>query len=232
MKNLLLLFLLLLSIPFILNLYHGYLKPVSGDKIDIINCDRLSHMLKPHIDDMIQVIENHGKFLSTKNNFNKSEGFKIVRSDIKPHLPNVFEIIDEYVKNIKVDGMKMANCDTEKYCWFLRLYNRDGHFLDWHYDNNFTSGLRYTYVCNIYVSDNNESQFLVKNDTNKMRVINNTSGQGVFYNGSEVKHAISKQNKNATRIALVVPFYEHDKLTYIGRWRKWARDIIYSTLKL
>jgi hypothetical protein len=65
-----------------------------------------------------------------------------------------------------------------------------------------------------------------------MRVINNTSGQGVFYNGSEVKHAISKQNENATRIALVVPFYEDDKLTYIGRWRKWARDIIYSTLKL
>ena len=231
-KRLLILLLIIFLFPFLLNLWHGYLKPAVEDEIDIIECKSLSESLRPHIDEMIPVIEEHGKSLNTKNNFNKSEGYKIVRNDIKTHLPHVFEIVENYLKSIEVKNMKMANCDTEKYCWFLRLYNKEGHFLDWHFDNNFTSGLRYTYVCNVYVSDNNESQFMVKNKHNRMRVISNTTGQGVFYNGSKVKHAISSQNKDAIRIALIVPYYENHTLTFIGAWRKWARDIIYSTLKL
>ena len=223
--------------PFLLNLYDGYLKPASDDKISIIDCKHLSNSLEPYYKEIIDITEKHGNALSSKIwyskiNLNKSKGFEIVRKDVQEHLPLVFEIIEKYVRSLKVENMKIANCNTEKYCWFLRLYNKEGDFLDWHFDNNFSHGLRYTYVCNIYTSKNNESQFLIKSKNNRMRVVVNSTGNGVFYNGNTVKHAISRQNKNAIRIALIIPFYENDKLTLIGSWRKWARNIIYSTLKL
>jgi len=227
-----LLIIIIFLIPFLLNYWHGYLKPAEEDEIGAVDCKNLSESLKPHVGDIIRVIVNHGKSLDAKNNFNTTEGYKIVRNDIKTHLPQVFEIIENYLKRIEVEHMSMADCDTEQYCWFLRLYNKEGHFLDWHFDNNFTSGLRYTYVCNVFTSDNNQSQFMVKNKNNRIRVISNTSGQGVFYNGSKVKHAISSQHNDAIRIALIVPYYEKHDLTFMGKWRKWARDIIYSNLTL
>tara|TARA_Y100000389_G_scaffold197861_1_gene233270 strand:+ start:1540 stop:2151 length:612 start_codon:yes stop_codon:yes gene_type:complete len=203
----------------------------------VIDCKCLSKSLEPYLTEIIDVTEKYGnalhsKILFSKINLNKSEGFKIIRRDVQRHLPQVFEIIEKYVKGLKVDNMKIANCNTEKYCWFLRLYNKEGHFLDWHFDNNFSYGLRYTYVCNIYTSKNNESQFLVRGKNNRVKVMVNSTGNGVFYNGSTVKHAISNQNNNAVRIALIIPFYENDKLTSMGAYRKWARDITYSTLKL
>jgi len=220
-----------LLFPFSLSLSLHLRRP-KDDYVDTIDCKNLNQHLTPYIDEIINVIQEQGKFLDGKSNFNSVEGYKIVRNDIKKHLPEVYEIIERYVRSIKVDNMNMANCDNEKYCWFLRLYNKEGHYLDWHFDNNFTTGKRKTYVCNIYVSDENESHFLVKNKNNITRVITSKNGEGVLYNGSDVKHAISSQIKNGVRISLIVPFYENDKLTIIGKWRMWARDIMYSILKL
>ena len=232
MKYVVLVLIMVFIIPVSLNFYHGYLKPACDDKVSMVNCQNLSNNLEPHIDEITHVMEQHGTALKTKYNFHSSEGFKMVRADVKSLLPHVFEIIEDHAKRLKIQGLEMSNCDVEKYCWFLRLYNREGHFLDWHFDNNFSSGSRYTYVCNLHTSANNESQFLTLNKNNRIHVIPNVTGQGVFYNGSEVKHAISRQNANATRIALVIPFYENHTPTLIGAWRKWARGIIYSTLKL
>jgi hypothetical protein len=224
-----LLVLLLLLVPFLLNAWHGYFKPAQNSDVQRVDCSYVQDTLRPHVDDIIRVMETHGNKLS---NPSASEGYKIVRDELKKYLPDVYARIEKYVSTLEYEGMRPMDCDEEKYCWFLRLYNKDGHFLDWHFDNNFTSGLRYTFVCNVFVSPCNTSHFLTRDNRNRMRVVQSEPGSGVIYNGTDVKHAISSQTNDCVRIALIVPLYENANVTLLGAWRKWARGIMYRHLKL
>lgn len=218
--------------PFLLNTWHGYLKPAQTSEIHQTDCSYIQNKLRHHIDDIIKVIESRGTKLESTSNSNSSEGYKIVRNELQKYLPEVFMIIDEYVSSLSYNDSKPVSCDKDKYCWFLRLYNKDGHFLDWHFDNNFTVGLRHTFVCNIFISTCNSSHFMTKDVNNRMHVIPSESGSAVIYNGTDVKHAISSQTDNCARVALIVPMYENEHITFIGKWRKWARSIMFHYLKL
>jgi hypothetical protein len=218
--------------PFLLNTWHGYLKPAQKSEIQHMDCSYIQGKLRPYIDDIIKVIERRGTKLDSTYNSNSSEGYKIIRNDMKKYLPEVFMIIEEYVSSLRYNESKPVSCDKDKYCWFLRLYNKDGHFLDWHFDNNFTVGPRHTFVCNIFISKCNTSHFMTKDMNNRIHIISSESGSGVIYNGTDVKHAISSQTDDCVRVALIVPMYENEHMTFIGRWRKWARGIIYHHLKL
>ena len=231
MKYILILVFIIVS-PFLLNAWHGYFKPAQDSEIHHVDCSYIQNKLSHHIDDIIKVIESRGTKLESTYNSNSSEGYKIVRNDIKKNLPEVFKIIEEYVSSLNYNGARPVNCDKDKYCWFLRLYNKDGHFLDWHFDNNFTTGMRHTFVCNVFVSKCNTSHFMTKDRNNRMHIVPSDSGSGVIYNGTDVKHGISSQKDDCVRIALIVPMYENEHMTMLGTWRKWARGIMFHHLKL
>lgn len=226
------LLLIIIIFPFLLNVWNGYFKPPQNSVIHSTDCSYIEKKLNPHIDEIIKVIESRGNKLESGFNLNTSEGYKIVRNEIKKYLPEVYTIIEEYVSKLKFNESRMMDCNKDKYCWFLRLYNKNGHFLDWHFDNNFTRGVRYTLVCNVFVSKCNTSHFMTKDRNNRMHIIPSESGYGVIYNGTDVKHAISSQTDDCVRIALVVPMYENENLTFLGAWRKWARGIMYHYFKL
>ena len=137
-----LLLLILLVLPFLVNVWHGYLKPAQSGKFKEIDCSEISNSLNPYVNDIVHVAKQHGN----KSTSNMVEGYKITRSTIRDRLPNVFTIIEKYVSGLKNKKVKPADCEKEQYCWFLRLYDQSGHYIDWHFDNNFTSGLRKTYV--------------------------------------------------------------------------------------
>lgn len=223
---------LVFALPFLLNAWHGYFKPATNADIHHVDCTGIQDSLRQHVDDIITLMETHGNKLDSASNSNASEGYKIVRDDIKKYAPEVYTIIEKYVSTLRHDDMTPMDCDKEKYCWFLRLYNKDGHFLDWHFDNNFTRGMRYTFVCNIFTSTCNTSQFMTRDRRNRMHVVQSEAGSGIIYDGTNVKHAISSQTDDCVRIALVVPLYENEDMTLLGRWRKWARGVTYHHLKL
>ena len=54
----------------------------------------------------------------------------------------------------------------------------------------------------------------------------------MVYNGSDVKHSVSKQQNGCTRISLIIPLYENDSVTPLGWFRRIARNISDSVLKL
>ena len=116
---------------------------------------------------------------------------------------------------------------------FLRLYKNENDRLDWHYDNNFTKGLRYTLVIPLYVDDCNTSHFMIKDrKTGFEQVIPVNVGEGVLYNGSDVYHKISPQTKGCKRLVLIIPFYEDYSMSFIGKCRHHARSFIYQFLTL
>ena len=184
--------------------------------------------MNPYVNDIIKLIEEHGN----KTSAGPVEGYKLVRSTVKEKLPQVYKIIEDYVSKIDTDGLKPANCEREQYCWFLRLYNKKGHYIEWHFDNNFTNGLRKTYVCNVYISECNASHLMTKDRYERVRVDESRAGKGVVYNGSEVKHSVSRQNDGCVRISLIIPLYEDDSVSMVGWLRRGARNISDKIFKL
>lgn len=227
MRLLVIIFIILL-IPFLLNLWNGYLKPAQRGNFKQIDCSIISNALNPHVNDIIHIAQQYGN----KSNSGMVEGYKIKRSTIKEKLPFVFNTIEKYVSSVRDKRLKPAKCENEQYCWFLRLYNQSGHYIDWHFDNNFTNGLRKTYVCNVYTSEGNASHLMTKDRNNKVKISESKTGEGVVYNGSKVKHSVSKQNNGCTRISLIIPLYENDSVTIIGWFRRLARNISDGVFKL
>jgi len=223
-----LLLLILLLLPFLINIWNGYLKPAQSGKFKEINCSEISNSLNPYVNDIVHIAQQHGN----KSSSSMVEGYKITRSTIRVKLPQVFNIIEEYVSSMKNKKVKPADCEKEQYCWFLRLYNQSGHYIDWHFDNNFTSGLRKTYVCNIYTSECNASHLMTKDRNGRVKINESVAGKGVLYNGSDVKHSVSKQMNGCTRISLIIPLYENDSVTMFGWFRRLARNVSDKVFKL
>jgi hypothetical protein len=195
--------------------------------------------LSTDISSIISTIQSHGSKLDAKNNYGSAEGYKAIRTVFQEKMPRVCDKVDKHVTGLikqccKVTGKNLfkADCADEKYCWFMRLYNEDNHFLDWHFDNNFTKGLRYTMVTTIYVTECNTSHFMIKDKHNRIHIERSKQGSGVVYNGSDIKHAISTQTNNCIRIVLVVPLYETLEKSIMGKYRQLLRNVTYSALNL
>lgn len=238
-KKLFVIFLIIILYPLMLNIWDGYLKPPVNSNIHQVNCKSLSNDLMTDVPSIIETIQDHGSKLESKNNYGSAEGYKAIRSVFESKLPRVCKTVDRHIEKLiqqccDTTGKKLvkANCLDEKYCWFMRLYNKDNHFLDWHFDNNFTKGLRFTMVNTIYVSDCNTSHFMIKDKYNRIHIEQSKQGLGVVYNGSDIKHAISTQTNNCTRIVIVVPLYETLEKSIIGKYRQALRNITYSALNL
>ncbi len=162
--------------------------------MEFVDSSSLAEDVNPYINELIKYIEEFGINIDAASNFNSADGYKMIRKDIISRMPELANIIDVFIASQNFGKLKMAHCNSEKYCWFIRLYNQPGHFLNWHFDNNFTKGMRYTFVCNLYLSPNNTSHFLTKDSANRINVIESKTKYGILYDGSSVKHAISSQS--------------------------------------
>jgi hypothetical protein len=141
----------------------------------------------------------------------------------------------DYYKNevSKSVGEEVFYADqTEKYRIFARMYKK-GDFLDWHYDNNFTKGNRYTLVIPILVDSGNTSEFMIKDSiTKEEKIIPIPLGTGVIYNGSITYHSISKQTDGQRRLVIIIPFYTNYNKSFVGNIRQIIRNITDDTLTI
>jgi hypothetical protein len=131
-------------------------------------------------------------------------------------------------------GEKVQYADiSEKYRIFARLYENKDDFLEWHYDNNFTIGNRYTLVIPIIIDKGNTSEFMIKDrKTCVEKIIPIPLGKGVIYNGSVTYHKISQQTDGQRRMVIIISFYTNYKKTVIGNIREYIRNITYKNLTL
>ena len=170
-----------------------------------------------------------GTILDSKN-YNNAQGKKITYYQLPEDIKIFYE--NKYLQN-KVSqavGEKVYYADKkEKYRIFSRLYDNENDFLDWHYDNNFTKGRRYTLVIPLLLSENNTSEFMIKDRKNgKEKVVKIPLGKGVIYNGSITYHKITKQTKNNYRMVIIIPFYTNYEKNIFGNIREKFRNYTYK----
>lgn len=73
---------------------------------------------------------------------------------------------------------------------------------------------------------------MTKDRNDKVKINESKAGKGVVYNGSEVKHSVSRQQNGCARISLIIPLYENDSVTPLGWFRRIARNISDGVFKL
>jgi len=183
------------------------------------------------------IIRKLGDSLNPKLNLSNAKGKKLDYISIKKKIP---EIIDFYMTNELLEKAnktlnKKLNFapESERYRIFVRLYENENDFLNWHYDNNFTSGKRYTIILPLIIDDCNTSEFQIKDRKDStIKEFKTKLGEGVIYNGTNVYHRITKQNKYCRRLVVIIPLYENYNISFLGNTRKLIRDITDKTITI
>jgi len=238
-KKILLFLILFILISILLLLIYNYYKGKifrlyknsSSNKIVYIDVKMLPEKLINEVENLMQ---KKGHILDPKSNFNNTQGKKLEYEQ----LPK--DVVDFYInKNLKQQvsqaiGENVDFADLDEKCRiFSRLYSQNNDFIDWHYDNNFTIGNRYTLVIPIKVDLKNTSQFVIKDKSNgKEKIIPIELGKGVIYNGSDTYHKITKQTHGQERLVIIIPFYSNKTKSYSGFFQQKFRDIYERILTL
>jgi len=176
----------------------------------------------------------NGTILRNEKNFNNAQGVKIDKNKIPNEVKNFFltEELREQVSEAVGENVDFAD-DIEKYKIFARLYEDDGDHIDWHYDNNYTIGNRYTLVIPLIQDVNNTSEFMIKDQkTQKEIKVSLKVGQGVVYNGTVTYHKITPQTGGAVRMVVIIPFYSNKNMNVFKRVQMNVRNILYKNLTL
>ena len=176
----------------------------------------------------------NGTQLKNEKNFNTVQGVKIDKNKIPKEIKEFFlnEELREKVGELVGENVDFAD-DIEKYKIFARLYEHNGDHIDWHYDNNYTAGNRYTLVIPIIQDVNNTSEFVIKDQkTQKEITVSLKVGQGVVYNGTVTYHKITPQTNGAIRMVVIIPFYSNKNMNVFNRVQMNVRNILYKNLTL
>jgi len=101
--------------------------------------------------------------LNPKYNNGNAQGKKMNYYELPKEIRDFYidDTIKQSVSTILDESVNYAD-ETERYRIFARLYEDESDFLDWHYDNNFTAGNRYTLVIPLLVDYGNTSEFMIK----------------------------------------------------------------------
>jgi len=186
------------------------------------------------VKELYATVRNNGTRLDPKLNFNNAKGKKINYFKLSHNIKQFYEhpIFRKIVSKAIGKELKMAT-KKDRYKIFARLYEDENDFLDWHYDNNFTMGIRYTLVIPVYIDKCNTSKFKIKDrKTNIEKIVNINIGEGVLYNGSDVYHSITKQTNGCKRMVIIIPFYTNYKKDIFGNILEYTRNFSFDELKL
>lgn len=167
----------------------------------------------------------NGIQLDSRINFQNAHGKKMNAIGIGKHCPAIIDwflsprILNAVSERIgeKVHFMH----EKEHYRIFARIYDQELDFLNWHYDNNFTLGIRYTLVIPLIINDCNTAEFQYKDRQSKEIVtVRLALGEGVLYNGSEMYHRITQQTRGCKRMVIVIPLYTNPAKNIFGALRE------------
>lgn len=235
----LLIILIIIAIILITTLYSNFSDGKIFTKCSKCGENKIYHfdvpeLPKGQIDSLYDLFKKKTNKLDPKKNFNQAKGKKLDFNELPSEILNFYtnKFYEKKVSELVGENVTYAPFD-EKYRIFSRVYDNENDFLDWHYDNNYSNGNRYTLVIPILIDKGNTSEFYVKDrKTEEEKKIDIPIGSAVLYNGSEVYHKITRQKKGMRRMVIIIPFYGNNNKSIIGNFRTFCRNITYKVLSL
>ena len=214
--------------------YELYYRKKYGQNRKYIHSSDLFEINNDEKNNLFNKIENLSK-VTGYSNFNNVKSNKINYHDLKSIIPKTLEIIESDDFLNKIENLVNAKVNlTNDYFdrIFCRSYINKGDSINWHYDNNFSRGRRFTLVIPIYINKENSSslQYLNPSDNIILNVIDNPN-KLYIYEGDKIYHRVTEQVENGKRIVLIIPLYE-SKFTNIGKIKMKLKNFIFKNLEL
>jgi len=179
-------------------------------------------------------MKGDGIHLDPNKNFNSAQGKKLNYNQLPPEIQQFYvnESLRSAVSNAIGEQVVYAD-EKERYRVFAIMYEDENDFKDWHYDNNFTDGNRYTLVIPVILDQGNTSEFVIQErTTSEIKTVPIPLGKGVVYNGSITYHMVTKQTLGKRRLVIVVPMYSHYTKNIWGELRQTIRNVTNDVLTL
>ena len=179
-------------------------------------------------------MKGDGIHLDPNQNFNSAQGKKLNYNQLPPEIQQFYvnESLRSAVSNAIGEQVVYAD-EKERYRVFAIMYEDENDFKDWHYDNNFTDGNRYTLVIPVILDQGNTSEFVIQErTTSEIKTVPIPLGKGVVYNGSITYHMVTKQTLGKRRLVIVVPMYSHYTKNIWGELRQTIRNVTNDVLTL
>jgi len=182
----------------------------------------------PNVREQIRAISEHMKGEYEKN---KKISYEKLTS-IAPNIVSAFETDGRFVKYVAnsiqgVDKLHLSAMDRDR--MFLRLYTDSTDFVNWHYDNNFSSGRRFTAIIPIKIDSGNTSMLqYMDNQTHEVVDVDCDISTMYIFEGDNLFHRVTPQSDDANcdRIVLIIPLYEKEERMLKHKMGIFARDIV------
>ncbi len=110
----------------------------------------------------------------------------------------------------------------------LLIYNDEGDFINWHFDQNHFNGRFFTVLIPI-TSELTNTEYLYRDANGDTKQINQQGGS-IIFEGEKVFHMASKLGKNQRRVVLSLQYVTDDSINILNSFLMKIKDIAYTGL--
>ena len=98
----------------------------------------------------------------------------------------------------------------------IKLYKKNS-FFEYHFDNNYSVGQRYTIIIPLYYNKYNTSKLKIINKNNTEKTVDIKMGNFIIFKGNKIYHSISKQSEKGIRLSLIINLTTNKNNNFIGK---------------
>jgi hypothetical protein len=110
----------------------------------------------------------------------------------------------------------------------ILIYEKEGDWINWHYDHNYYKGRFFTVLIPITNSLTCTKFEFVNNNTNRIESIDLINNTSICFEGNYLYHRASKLCKNQRRIILSCQYVTDNEMTDINKYRIKLKDFAYT----
>ena len=172
---------------------------------------------------LVEVVRANGKHEDPRRNGNRVSTLKLNAPQCRALAPLLYK---HFTSPAMLEGWGEAIGERLSFSdardpnrMFIKLY-QGGDYIDWHYDNNFSRGRRYTIVLPLVESEDSASTLEVRGPDGDIVQVDTVPGRGVIFDASDVSHRVTPQKEGSYRMVLVIPLYTDPTLSTLGRMKR------------
>ena len=158
------------------------------------------------------------------------KGITISTNDILKYAPNVIKFYQNDLCKLVTKQLKLNLFPTDlnfpTSCALL-IYEKEGDWINWHYDYNYYDGRFFTLL--IPITNNLTcTKFQFKDEKNKIKSISLINNNSVCFEGNYLYHRASKLCKNEKRIILSCQYVTNNNINFLNKIRIKLKDFAYT----
>jgi hypothetical protein len=125
------------------------------------------------------------------------------------------EFLNKVSNILDVSTIYFQDPDKNPMNFVIKLYKKNS-FFDYHFDDNYSLGTRYTIVIPLYYNRYNMSNLKIINKNNREETVKIAIGNFIIYKGGKIYHCVSKQHERGVRLSLIINLTTNKEKNFVG----------------